>query len=317
MKVLICGASPDRINNNAILRNYVANGFREILGDEQVSCGSLDIASELAELFRPDLIVVFGSCMPESCDYSKLRNYCSSSCTALAFWLHDDPYEFDLNFKIYNYADYIFSNDKWAVEHINHKNVHHLPLAADRESHFLDVSTSLDREVFFCGVGFPNRVQFLLDSQDHLSSFNVNILGAEWPDSLVSAKNIRVPNDSMSKLYNKSLITLNLGRRHNLANRKYQLDSSTPGPRTFEAAMAGSVQCYYVEGLEIAQYYHPQSEILLFDSPIELKNIVEELRDDPSKRKIIAQNSQARTLKDHTYANRAKSMLLYINNHNG
>lgn len=312
MKVLICGASPDRINRNAILRNYVARGFRQVLGEEQVSCCSLDIASEVATLSRPHLIVVFGSCMPESCDYTRLRNYCSSSGAALAFWLHDDPYEFDLNFKIYNYADYIFSNDKWAVEHINHNNVHHLPLAADEELHFLNVKAAMDRDVFFCGVGFPNRVQLLLDSQDQLSSLNVEVLGAEWPETLKLATNRRVPNEAISGLYNASLVTLNIGRRHNLANERYQLDASTPGPRTFEAAMSGAVQCYFVEGLEITEYYKPNEEILLFDSPNELRLIIEELRENPSKRKIIAENAQARTLKDHTYANRAKAILSKI-----
>ncbi|MVV48176.1 hypothetical protein EJA72_07955 [Pseudomonas sp. PB120] len=312
MKVLICGASPDRINNNAILRNYVAQGFRQVLGDDLVACCSLDIANEVAKLTRPDLVLVFGSCMPESCDYTGVRNYCSSTGAALAFWLHDDPYEFDLNFKIYKYADYIFSNDRWAVEHINHKNVHHLPLAADQKSHFLNVSEMMVRDVFFCGVGFPNRVQLLIDSQDQLSSLNTEVLGAEWPATLRFATNRRVPNEKMSGLYNTSLVTLNLGRRHNLANEKYNLDASTPGPRTFEAAMAGTVQCYFVEGLEITEYYKPGDEILLFDSPNELKRIVEELLDDPAKRKMIAEKSQARTLKDHTYANRAKAILLNI-----
>lgn len=314
MKVLICSASPDRINNNAILRNYVARGFRKILGEDRVRCCSLDVAYEVAALSKPELIVVFGSCMPQSCDYTSLRTYCSRSGAALAFWLHDDPYEFDLNFKIYNYADFIFSNDKWATEHINHQNVFHLPLAADENLHFLNVKSTMDRDVFFCGVGFVNRVQLLLDCQVHFSSFKVEVLGAEWPETLRFAENKRIPNEEMSGLYNSSLVTLNIGRRHNLANEKYQLDASTPGPRTFEAAMSGAVQCYFVEGLEIADYYKPNEEILLFDSPSELKQAIEELRDDPIKRKLIAEKAQTRTLKDHTYANRAQVILSKIQN---
>ncbi|TMU80258.1 hypothetical protein FGA82_10820 [Pseudomonas fluorescens] len=309
MKVLICGASPDRVNNNAVLRNYVARGFSEILNDESVTSCSLDISNETAKSFLPDLIVVFGSCMPDSCNYTGLRDYCTRSGATLAFWLHDDPYEFDLNFKILKYADYIFSNDRWAVEHINHPRVFHLPLAADKKAHFIDVSESIDRDIFFCGVGFQNRTQLLLDSQNALSKFNVEVLGAEWPETLNFSKNMRISNDDMSRHYNSSLVTLNIGRRHNLANDKYQLDATTPGPRTFEAAMAGAVQCYYLEGLEISDYFTIDEEILVFDSPTELASIVDELRSSPSRRRNIAEQSQSRALKDHTYAARAKSIL--------
>ncbi|EJM70721.1 hypothetical protein PMI30_00668 [Pseudomonas sp. GM50] len=317
MKVLICGASPDRINNNAVLRSYVARGFSEVLTNESVSSCSLDNANEIANSFKPDLIVVFGSCMPESCDYTGLRNYCVRTGASLAFWLHDDPYEFDLNFKIYKYADYIFSNDRWAVEHINHPKVTHLPLAADKEAHFIEVTESMDRDIFFCGVGFPNRTQLLLDSQSSLTHFNVEVMGAEWPETLSFSKNVRIPNEDMSKYYNSSLVTLNIGRRHNLANNKYQLDATTPGPRTFEAAMAGAVQCYYIEGLEIFDYFTPNEEILVFDSPEELGLIVEDLRSSPQRRKNIAERSQGRALKDHTYATRAKTILANLNNLNG
>jgi spore maturation protein CgeB len=312
VKVLICGASPDRINNNAVLRSYVARGFTEILSDDSVASCSLDVANEVAKSFKPDLIVVFGSCMPESCDYTGLRNFCSRSGSVLAFWLHDDPYEFDLNFKIYKYADYIFSNDRWAVEHINHPKVFHLPLAADKDAHFINISNAIERDVFFCGVGFPNRTQLLLDSQSALAPFNVEVLGAEWPEALSFSKNMRVSNEDMSKFYNSSLVTLNIGRRHNLANDKYQLDATTPGPRTFEAAMAGAVQCYYLEGLEISDYFTLNDEILVFDSPAELGLIVEELRSAPQHRKLIAERSQARALKDHTYAARAQVILTQL-----
>jgi spore maturation protein CgeB len=103
--------------------------------------------------------------MPSSCDYTGLRSYCSSSSAALAFWLHDDPYEFDFNYKVYQYADFIFSNDKWAAVHIDRPNVFHLPLAADPKVHFRPINSNMDRDVFFCGVAFPNRQQLLGDCE--------------------------------------------------------------------------------------------------------------------------------------------------------
>jgi spore maturation protein CgeB len=109
---------------------------------------------------------------------------------------------------------------------------------------------------------------------------------------------------------------LNMGRRFNLANARFGLDASTPGPRTFEAAMAGTVQCMFVEGLEIYDYFDPdEGEVLLFDSPAELRHHVDMLRDDPAAAAQIADAAQQRTLRDHTYANRAARILELVGKH--
>ena len=307
--MLICSASPDTLNHNSALRCYVGRGFSEILPDGHVITCSLEIAAETAKRFHPELVVVFGSCMPDSCDYTGLRTICSVSGAVLAFWLHDDPYEFDHNYKIYKYADFIFSNDKWAVAHINQPNVFHLPLAADPLAHFRSIRCDMDRDVFFCGVGFPNRQQLLADCTEVLSPFRVEVLGAEWSERIAFCRNARVSNEDLPDYYAASLVTLNIGRRFNLANSKYQLDATTPGPRTFEAAMAGAVQCVYLEGLELADYFVLGEEILVYDSPTELGMLVDELRSDAVRRKQIAERSQARVARDHTYAKRARDLL--------
>lgn len=309
MNVLICSASPDLVNNNAVLRSYVGRGFADMLGDAQVMNCSLDYAVDAAKHFRPDLIVVFGSCMPASCDYTGLRSYCARKGATLAFWLHDDPYEFDFNSKIYQYADLIFSNDKWATEHIDHPRVFHLPLAGDPQAHFRPIASVMERDVFFCGVGFPNRRQLLADCAKGLVPFRVEILGADWDQQLPFCHNRRIPNSALPDLHATSLLTLNMGRRFNLANSKYQLDATTPGPRTFEAALSGAVQCAYIEGLELADYFTLDEEVLAFDSPGELIEAINGLRADPQRRRDIAERSQARAMRDHTYAARAAIIL--------
>lgn len=313
--VLVCSASPDQVNTNTVLRSYVGRGFSEILPVGNVMTCSFDYAVEAARRFHPELVVVFGSCMPASCDYTDLRTYCSRSSAVLVFWLHDDPYEFDFNYKIYNYADFIFSNDKWAVTHMDHPRVFHLPLAADPQAHYRQLKGEIERDVFFCGVGFPNRRQLLVDCAENISSFRVEVLGAEWPESLKFCNNTRVSNEVLPDYYATSLVTLNLGRDFNLANRKYQLDATTPGPRTFEAAMSGAVQCAFLDGFELSDYFIFGEEILIFDSPSELRVLIDELIADPMGRNQIAEKSQARALKDHTYAKRALQLLSYCGFH--
>ncbi|MBR8358464.1 glycosyltransferase [Burkholderia vietnamiensis] len=313
IKVLISGASPDTVNNNAALRGYVANGFRGVPGITNVQACSLESAALLARISRPDLIVVFGSCMPSVSYYLDLKQAALDSGSCMAFWLHDDPYEFDYSQKIAPLADIIFSNDRWSAMHYAHPYVYHLPLAADRDAHFREFNNSKARDVFFCGVGFPNRIQLLRDCVSALKDFHVEVVGVEWPTDLSFASNRRILNSALPDLYSTSLVTLNMGRRLNLGNERFNLDASTPGPRTFEAAAAGTVQCLFVEGLEIDDYYSAQNdEILLFDSPRELHQHIEMLRDDRQRAQNIAISAQRRTMMDHTYTNRAERLLACV-----
>ena len=55
IKVLICSASPDRLSNNAVLRNYVARGFGELPGVAAVRSCSYETAELHARAFGPDL----------------------------------------------------------------------------------------------------------------------------------------------------------------------------------------------------------------------------------------------------------------------
>ena len=73
--------------------------------------------------------------------------------------------------------------------------------------------------------------------------------------------------------------------------------------------MAGCVQLYFVTGLEIEDYFDPGTEILLFDDPRDVPEIIDSLLSDPELALRIAAASQERALRDHTYAVRARRIL--------
>ncbi|HEF5785181.1 hypothetical protein WK80_06520 [Burkholderia multivorans] len=310
LKILVAGASPDSINNNSVLRGYVAKGFREAGGVGSAHTCSLESAAHTLRTLKPDVVLIFGSCMPATSHYLDIKQAALDIDCCVAFWLHDDPYEFDYSRKIVPLADIVFSNDRWSTVHYAHANVHHLPLAADVDAHFRPYHPRKERDLFFCGVGFSNRVQLLRDCAPALNGLTVEVLGADWPSDIPFASNTRVANAQLPDMHAASLATLNVGRRHDLANERFKLDASTPGPRTFEAAASGTVQCMFIEGLEIDDYYSEQlGEILLFDSPTELRQHIEMLKDDPKRAETIATAAQQRTLREHTYRNRAETVL--------
>jgi spore maturation protein CgeB len=142
-----------------------------------------------------------------------------------------------------------------------------------------------------------------------MSRYATFICGREWPILGSFISNQSVDNQELPSLVASSTITLNIGRSFNLANERFQLDPSTPGPRTFEAAMAGTVQLYFSDSLEIEDYFVIDQEILLFDSPSSFELQVERLLDQPDLVAKIALAAQKRALAEHTYKNRCTRLL--------
>ena len=245
--------------------------------------------------------------------YLPIKKICDAKNVPIAFWLHDDPYEFDYSFKAEEIADWIFSNDRWATLHYQHEKSFHLPLAASPKAHFRPWNPIKEHQIFFCGAPFPNRTQLIFDLASILKKYSTFICGPGWINQYPFIKNQSISNEEFSDAVSASHITLNIGRHFNLANNRYQLDASTPGPRTFEAALAGTVQLYFSDSLEVTHYFLPNQEILLFDSPLSFKNHIEKIIDDPKFAKDIALASQKRALADHTYKNRCMKLLKHCN----
>jgi spore maturation protein CgeB len=315
VRVMIAGAARDRTNTNSALREYVAEGFKEVLGQEFVGNVPFEIAAEQLRIARPDLLLVVGSCLPDQCEYSAFRGACNDLGCPLAFWLHEDPYEFDAAAKIVRLADYIFSNDRWAAEHYHRDNVWHMPLAASpiahtRLLHGPGGPGAGRMDVFFCGTAYPSRVRMMKDLRFTLDRVHTEVWGDGWGDcELAFCKNERLPYGRLPEYYATSAVVLNLGRDFHYANRKYHLAPSTPGPRTFEAAMAGACQLIFADSLEVLDYFRADEEIVLFNDPQEFDALLTELLEQPEKAARIGVAARARCIEEHTYAARARQIL--------
>jgi spore maturation protein CgeB len=310
--VLITGGTPDRTNTNVALRTFVAEGFADVLGKDRVVNVPSEIAAARVRITRPRLVVVFGSILLDQCEFSGLRRACDDAGTCLTFWLTDDPYEFDASAKITRLADHIFSNDRWTAEHYHRNNVWHLPLAASPRTHTTQniIGSKTQRDVFFCGVGYPSRMRIVKDLRFILDRVQTEIVGDRWDtEALRFCRNERVPSEQLPQYYSSSAVVLNLGRDFHYANRRYQLVPSTPGPRTFEAAMAGACQLFFVDSLEVLDYFEADKEIILFNDPLEFEARLKELLEDVEHRQRIGAACRARCLRDHTYAVRARQIL--------
>ena len=309
VRVIVSGSFPDRMNSNLILRHFLAEGIRECIGVDAVLDISLDSLAMAIQMHNPQLVLCFGSCPPEVTNFSPLRAACDDAGSHLAFWLHDDPYEFDLNYSAVDVADTLITNDSWSALHYNHPRVFHLPLAASLEAHYREWIEEKETDVFFCGVAFSNRIALLRDLASILSSARTTIFGDGWPTDLPGSINQRITNSDVSNRCARTRATLYMGRNLHFSNHHYQLDPSTPGPRFFEAAMSGTVQLVFADTLEVLEYFDTEEGILIYDDPRGFKFHLDHLRDDPKFGKTVAQRGQTRAIRDHTYTARARTLL--------
>ena len=171
-KVILSWAFPDFMIKNIFLRDYIAEGFSNILGKEQVVTLPIEVVPARVRNWRPELTLILGHWLHDSCDYTELRYACDQTGSILAFWVSEDPSNFDSNVKILKIADYIFSRDRWASEHYHREKVFHLLEGASPTAHSPQVSiseTQMQRDVFFGGGGvFKPRE----DSKRLIQDFN-------------------------------------------------------------------------------------------------------------------------------------------------
>jgi spore maturation protein CgeB len=313
-RVLLTGGTSDRLNSNLAIRQHIATGFREVVGDSMVHEVELERAAEIIRKTFPEIVLVCGSCLSDQSCFWQLRDACQRVGCPLVFWIHEDPYEFDASARFIELADFVFSNDRWSSLHYHRANVFHLPLGACPETHGPDraaiASEAKVRDVFFCGVGYPVRRRIIDDLASVLEQVSTEIYGDQWDvDKHPFCHNRRLPNDSLPLYYASSHVVLNIGRDLNLANCKYLLAPSTPGPRTFEAAMAGACQMMFADSLEVLEYFEKDKEIVLFDDPEHFRSLLKNLLSEPARCATIGAAARTRCLKEHTYAIRVRKLL--------
>jgi spore maturation protein CgeB len=319
VQVLVASATPEEGPHDSARRADIAEGFAEVLGASAVVTCRYDSTVRKVRQVKPDLVLLVGSCASDRCDYASLRKACDECDARLAFWMQNDPYEFDAHPKIVSLADFIFTNDRWAALHYPGSAVWHLPPAASARR-FAQV-TSLpwsdrSRDVYFYGTGYPNRHQLLSDVSATLKGLRTEICGREWnAESLSFCRNQEVAPAELPAQYAAARVVLNMGRTFSPVNDRYQLDPSTPGVRTFEAAMAGSCQLLFADSLEVLDYFDVGREILLFNDAGDFHDQLASLLADGERAAAIGEAARRRALNDHTYAARVRTLLECVGMH--
>ncbi len=239
------------------------------------------------------------------------------TCDVSILWITEDPYEVDVNIRNAELFDLVFTNDAGCVARYG-RMARHLPFAASTHLHDYPVilnDSDLRYDIFFAGTAWPNRTRILSSLVRDLPDKKLKIALPHNPyipepelPIPKSSYQWRTPATEFARLANASRITLALprifsGSVHGVAS------GSTPPPRVFEAAMAGTAQLADGNFPEIRNYFKPETEIVIYNSYAECLDRIRRLLSRPDERRQLAQASQARAIKEHTYEDRMRLVL--------
>lgn len=310
-KMLIFSTMPSGKDNNNQIAISIFQAMKNLGERIDAVYATSDNVIQAIEEVRPNFILGLGSIVHDSLNYESIKHRSDRCEAVLGYWVFDDPYERDYNWKIESSSDWIFTTDLNSSFFYRKQNVKHIPLGMNTESHYRDFIPIKEREldIFFCGVAYPNRRSIVSKIRHTLSSHNTIIAGEGWNAEYRFCRNTRISPTEMPNYFANAKIVINIGRQYNVANAKMELAASSPGPRTFEAAAAGALQLYYLDSMEIGSYFALGEEILTFNSVDEFASIANNVINTPSEFDQIAIAGQQRALADHSYEKRCSQIL--------
>lgn len=268
--------------------------------------------------YKPDLmLVVHGSRTP-----LQMVRYARSLGTVTVLWLVEDPYEIDFHRgAMVNAFDFVFTNERQAVDEYSHPKVTYLPWCCNPRIHKkINVSNTYRSDLCFVGMGFPNRVQIINSLAPILKGLNVKLIGEwnRWEKLHPDLRGFVLPviNDfrEVLKYYNGAKINLNIHRDpvNPPSGNSRGVMATSPNDRVFAIAGCGGFQLVDRCRSDLWNCFQDEKEIVSFSDPDDLAHKIETYLSNPELRMGIGSNSQKRVYRDHTYKHRLAEIFQQI-----
>ncbi len=309
-RVLVCSGGRYESQANAQIRESIMDGWADCFGEDNVTAVHISAAASSIRILKPTIVFAIGSYLPESTYFGEVCREAKKIGAVTVFWATEDPYEQDANYRIADDFDVIFSCDRWGHNFYQRERVFHLPLAASPKLHYGEIEADSEKtiDVLFCGVAFTNRKDIVRNLLPVLRDLNIKIVGPGWGELGIGFSDARIEKSQLVELYRRSKLVLNLGRSLSFENKRFVIAPSTPGPRTFEAALAGAFQVFHEDTHEIRRYYSAD-EIPVFSNRVDFERLVVTYLDNNELRVKMARKAQARTQAEHLYKHRIQYAL--------
>ncbi|UMM64262.1 CgeB family protein [Aristophania vespae] len=308
--VLLCGGGRYESQANAQVRQTIMDGLVGVFGEGNVTSVNISAASWAINYLKPSFVFATGSYLPESTYFGEVSREARKIGAATAFWATEDPYEQDAHYQIANDFDVLFSCDHWGHNFYQRDKVYHLPLAACPNLHYMPIDEAVEKpiDILFCGVAFSSRKEIARMLMPALQKLNIRFIGPGWGELGIGFSDARIEKSQLIELYSRSKIVLNLGRSLHFENKRFMIVPSTPGPRTFEAALSGAFQLFHEDTYELRRYYSAD-EIPVFSNRRDFERLLDIYLNDDKARLATARKAQERTQKEHLYVHRIQKVI--------
>ncbi|OIQ48984.1 hypothetical protein BerOc1_03742 [Pseudodesulfovibrio hydrargyri] len=284
--------------------DYLQNSFLNVVSQAVLA---------KVETFEPDLVLAMAQAPLNPQALKRLRR--DGVATAMWFVEDHDLFTYWKSFApLYDVFAVIqkgqFFEDLAAI---GQNNALYLPLAAQPDFHRPMELSPVERrkfgsEVSFMGAGYPNRRKAFHE----LVNFDFKIWGTEWEgdhvlEPLLQLKGARVTPEECVKIFNATAINLNL--HSSIQADELVTFGDFVNPRTFELAACGTFQL--VDRRTLMDEAFAENELAIFSSIEELIEKIEYFSSRPEERQAFADRARARVLKEHTYAQRMRTLLKF------
>ena len=281
---------------------------------------------EKAEVFRPDMVIVFGATniYPETIAEIK-RRFNPVTVNMIA----DFPLEFAFHVKSGPYYDFFFpsgTDGLMQYEKAGNTNGHWLPFGCDPELHKPVELTPEDKEKYGCdicfvGSNYSERAAVL----EYLADFNLGLWGIGWerlPKDSKLRRHVRggmLRPDEWVKAFSAAKIVLNIVVRRADISQPFALslkdeDFRMCNTRVFEILGCGAFQLVDSKA-DVLALFRGKEHIALFDydRPEQIAEIAGYYLAHPEEREMIAAAGRREALEKHTYKRRMEEMFSIIN----
>lgn len=312
LKIVVFGTDPQTRNQYIVVA--IAAAFRSHPDVAQVSVlHYADVVRYCADN-TVDLFIAIGGAGAIVEPLRRAIEYVHTS----VLWTTEDPYELNRNMKLAGMFDIVFTNDANALPFYP-PSTKHLSFAASDKFHDMPVlhePRDFLFDLFFVGTAWPERVSAINSLLSHLSPDLRKKIGLSGNPHLPNfhlgdldlITNFRLAPREFARMANRSVVSLTLDRAYSNSGINNVL-GGTPPPRVFELALAGTAQIYVTERSTVQEYFVVGDELLVVASMKDAAEAVQDLVQNPRRRRKIATAARERALRDHLYSNRATAIL--------
>ncbi|OYD08924.1 CgeB family protein [Paludifilum halophilum] len=264
-------------------------------------------------VLRPHIVLVFRASLPPNTVY-----YLKKRGMIVGLWEVDDPYNIQNHERKARPYHFVVTQDAGCVSRYRQlgKPCIHLPLAVNPDKYRpLTVSEKYRSDICFVGSALPIRVRMFDQLAPFLLQKDLTIVG-QWWDRLKQYDQLKpcilnetVPPREAAKYYNGAKIVLNIHRtRNDIDQNPLRLPAYTPNNRTFDIAACRSFQLIS-HRRDLQHFFEIEKEIVPFRGLDDLKNKIDYYLIHDEEREQIAARAYRRTLREHTYTARMRTLL--------